>query len=66
MKGLAFQTVGIQTVKGALQVVILRVADFTLFRFVCLLLRSQHRHPLLSVWIFFVILEAVNVYFAII
>ena len=26
-----------------------------------LLLRSQHRHPLLSVWIFFVILEAVFV-----
>lgn len=65
MKGLAIQTVGIQTVKGTLQVVILRIADFTLFRFVCLLLRSQHRHPLLSVWIFFVILEAVFVVFSV-
>lgn len=65
MKGLSFQAVGIQTVKGALQVVILRIADFTLFWFVCLLLQSQHRHPLLSVWIFFVILEAVFVVFSV-
>lgn len=65
MKGLSFQAVGIQTVKGALQVVILRIADFTLFWFVCLLLQSQHRHPLLSVWIFFVILEAAFVVFSV-
>lgn len=65
MKGLSFQAVGVQTVKGAFQVVILRIADFTLFWFVCLLLQSQHRHPLLSVWIFFVILEAVFVVFSV-
>lgn len=39
-------------------VIILRIADFSLFRFLFLLFRSQHRHPLPSVWIFFVILEA--------
>ena len=64
LKGFAIQTVGIQTVKCALQVVILRIADFALFRFVLLLLRSQHRHPPLSVRIFFVILEAVFVVFS--
>ena len=41
-------TVGIQFVKSFLQIVILRITDFTAFWFVSLLLRSQHRHPLLS------------------
>ena len=49
LKGLAVQAVSIQTVKDALQAIILRIADFALFRFVLLLLRSQHRHPPLSV-----------------
>ena len=65
LKGLAVQAVSIQTVKDALQVVILRIADFALFWFVLLLLRSQHRHPPLSVRIFFVILEAVFVMFSV-
>lgn len=37
---------------------------FSLFTFPFLLPRSQHRHPLPSVWIFFVILEAVFVVFS--
>lgn len=41
------------------------IADFTLLGFLRLLLRSQHRHPPLSVWIFFVILEAVFVVFSV-
>ena len=65
LKGLAVQAVSIQTVKDALQVVILRIADFALFWFALLLLRSQHRHPPLSVRIFFVILEAVFVMFSV-
>ena len=47
-----------QSVKSTYHIVILRIADFSLFRFLFLLFRSQHRHPLPSVWIFFVILEA--------
>lgn len=65
LKYFALQAVCVQAVKGALQVVILRIADFTLFWFVCLLPRSQHRHPLLSGWIFFVILEAVFIMFSV-
>jgi hypothetical protein len=61
---LAFLAVRIQTVKGSFQSVILRVADFPLFWFPFLLLRSQHRHHPLSVQIFFVILEAVFVVFS--
>ena len=45
---LSVPTVGIQFVKSFLQIVILRITDFTAFWFVSLLLRSQHRHPLLS------------------
>ena len=48
----------IQSIKSTYHVIILRIADFSLFRFLFLLFRSQHRHPLPSVWIFFVILEA--------
>lgn len=64
VEGFIFLTFCIQPVKSTFHVVILRVADFSLFTFPFLLPRSQHRHPLPSVWIFFVILEAVFVVFS--
>ena len=60
-KEFSISAFGVQTVKNDFHIVILRVADFSFLPFSFLLLRSQHRHPLLSVWIFFVILEAVFV-----
>lgn len=65
LKHFSIQAICIQTVKGALQVIVLRIADFASLGFLRLLLRSQHRHPPLSVWIFFVILEAVFVVFSV-
>lgn len=65
VKSLTLQTVSIQVVKRTLQVIILRIADFVFPGSALLLLRSQHRHPPLSDWIFFVILEAAFVVFSI-
>jgi hypothetical protein len=55
LSGFAFR---VQPVKDSFHIVILGVPNLSLLAFPFLLLRSQHRHPLLSVWIFFVILEA--------
>lgn len=47
VEGFIFLTFCIQPVKSTFHVVILWVADFSLFTFPFLLPRSQHRHPLL-------------------
>ena len=65
LKTLSLHAVSIQSVKCILQVIILRKAYFVLLGVTLLLLRSQHRHPPLSAWIFFVILEAAFVVFSI-
>lgn len=49
----------IQRIKDGFHAVVFRVSDFSLLLFSPL--RSQHRHPLLSGWIFLVLLEAVFV-----
>ena len=49
----------IHSIKDGFHAVVFRVSDFSLLLFSPL--RSQHRHPLLSGWIFLVLLEAVFV-----
>ena len=58
LKTLSLHAVSIQSVKSILQDKILRKEYLGLLGVKQLLLRSQHRHPPLSAWIFFVILEA--------